>query len=300
MLTNQVNPMSGGELADSATHEDAMDRKPSILIADDDPGVVRILSARCKRLGIDVVTASNGLQAILRAGQRHPDLMIVDINMPEVDGFRVCEWLLDPKRPSINVIVLTGNEDTETYERCDALGAYYVPKSSETWEVIQSIIAKHLKIETPVAEIASGRALGPRDDFKKLDRGLRVLLVDDDPEVSKTLETRLRKLGARVFVAYNGIEAYRLALREQPHVVITDFMMPEAGGHYLIWRLRSNESMANTPIYIITGHSEIKQQTMMREDDVFGPGGASKVFYKPFHTDDLINELRKEFGELVG
>ena len=279
-------------------HEGAPDKPPSILIADDDPGVVQILSARCKRLGIQVTTATNGLQAILRANQNHPDLMIVDINMPEVDGFKVCEWLLDPKRPSMNVIVLTGNEDSETYERCDALGAYYVPKSSDTWDIIRSILSRHLPIPEPEREIAV-RQLAPKENFRFQNKGLRVLIVDDDPDVSRTLESRLRKLGSTVFVAYNGIEAYRLAVREQPHVVVTDFMMPEAGGHYLIWRLRSNEATAKIPIYIITGRTEIKKQTMLREDDLFGPGGASKVFYKPFHTDDIIKELKERFGEMV-
>ena len=155
------------------------------------------------------------------------------------------------------------------------------------------------KIENVPVESAAPRPLPPKEEIKLPDRGLRILLVDDDPEVSRALDTRLSKLGAKVFVANNGIAAYRLALREQPHVVITDFMMPEAGGHYLIWRLRSNERLAKTPIYIITGHAEIKKDTMMREDLVFGPGGASKVFYKPFHTDDLIKELKREFGEMV-
>ena len=70
-----------------------------VLIADDDPAVVRALSVRCKKLGLEVETAENGLQAILKASRNPPRLLILDINMPEADGFRVCEWLLDPQRP---------------------------------------------------------------------------------------------------------------------------------------------------------------------------------------------------------
>ncbi len=66
-----------------------------VLIADDDPAVVRALSVRCKKLGLEVETAANGLQAILKAQRNPPRLLILDIKMPEADGFRVCEWLLE-------------------------------------------------------------------------------------------------------------------------------------------------------------------------------------------------------------
>jgi CheY-like chemotaxis protein len=58
-----------------------------VLIADDDPAVVRALSVRCKKLGLEVETAENGLQAILKATRNPPRLLILDINMPEGTAF---------------------------------------------------------------------------------------------------------------------------------------------------------------------------------------------------------------------
>lgn len=278
-------------------------RVPTVLIADDDPGVVRALAARCKKLGIEVSTATDGLQAILKAKQTHPDLMIVDINMPEVDGFKVCEWVLNPNRPAVEVIVLTGNKDEETYDRCDALGAYYVPKSSETWEIIRAIIMRTLPIEggdkDSASDILPVRSLETR--AMPAD-GPRVLVVDDDPDVVRALQMRLKKLGATVFVAHDGIDAFRVAVREQPHAVIADYMMPRAGGHYLIWRLRDNKSTANIPIIVISGRRD-DDMPELREQDLVGPSGATALFKKPFDTEALMASLRANcpvFDQAVG
>lgn len=271
--------------------------RPSVLIADDDPGVVHVLSARCRRLGLAVTTAFNGLQAILKARQSLPDLVIVDINMPELDGFKVCEWLLDPARPPMNIIVLTGSQEAETYERCDSLGAYYVPKSSETWDVLRTIIQEMFGLAT--AEPEPGPLLPPRQTVFRLPvSGPRILIVDDDPDMIAVLESRLRKLGATIFSARNGIEAFRIAQREQPHVVIADYVMPEAGGHYLIWRLRQNANTADVPIIIITGEADADDDDFPWGEGLVGPEGATKVLRKPFLMDDLLAAVRSHCGLL--
>lgn len=59
---------------------------PKILVADDDPCVLRAIAARCSAMGFDVETAASGLQALIKAGECQPDVLIIDIHMPEVSG----------------------------------------------------------------------------------------------------------------------------------------------------------------------------------------------------------------------
>src|SRR5450432_1855270 len=66
------------------------DETPKMLIADDDPLIVRLLADHCTRMGFDVDTACNGIQAFLRICRTKPDILVIDINMPEVDGLSVC------------------------------------------------------------------------------------------------------------------------------------------------------------------------------------------------------------------
>ncbi|MEM5473845.1 response regulator [Hoeflea sp. AS60] len=275
---------------------------PKILIADDDPGVVRVLSARCKRMGAEVITASNGLLAILKAKQDFPDFVIVDINMPEIDGFNVCDWLLDPGRPRLNVIVLTGNQDQETLERCDALGTYHVLKSSQAWETIGSILSRELGIKAPEYDT---RAQQIEKSLEKKTTGVpsdgpRILLVEDDKDMLRFLEPRLRKLGATVFTAENAVDGYRMASRELPNVIISDYLMPEGGGHYMLWRLRANKRTAGIPVLVVTGDTSVGKKTTLRDDDLFGFGGPTKIFYKPLFMDDLIEEVKKHLSAHSG
>ena len=114
---------------------------PRMLIADDDPSIVRLLADHCARMGFDVDTASNGIQALLKAGRVKPDILVIDVNMPEVDGLSVCAYLLQPDRTPVNVIVITGSRDPDTLERCEGFGAHYVRKGPDFWGDLETALA---------------------------------------------------------------------------------------------------------------------------------------------------------------
>lgn len=269
----------------------ALDTNRKVLIADDDPAVVRALSVRCKKLGLEVETAENGLQAILKASRNPPRLLILDINMPEADGFRVCEWLLDPQRPPVDVVMLTGRNDSDTLARCDSLGAFYVPKNHDTWDTIKSIIGEILDIDETALEKATPPRHFGREDTMVREKRNKVLIVEDDADLAEALARRLKKCGAETMIASNGVEAYRMALKELPDAIIADYVMPEGGGHYLLWRLKSTESTKHIPIIMITGQTfeAGTEHSMGRE--TMGRSGAVKFFRKPLDTDALFREL---------
>jgi CheY-like chemotaxis protein len=273
------------------TSEIEVEPNRKVLIADDDPAVVRALSVRCKKLGLEVETAENGLQAILKAQRNPPRLLILDINMPEADGFRVCEWLLDPNRPPVDVVMVTGRDDTETLGRCDSFGAYYVRKNQETWETIRSILADIVEIDE--AALRADDAIRTKVADAELDRQQRnkVLIVDDDADLALALARRLSKCGAETFTASNGVEAYRIAVRERPSVIIADYAMPEGGGHYLLWRLKSTDSTRHIPVIMMTGQrlEPGTEDSLAREST--GRSGAAALLRKPLDTDTLFREL---------
>ena len=260
----------------------------NVLIADDDPGVVRALSLRCAKLGLTVETANNGLQAILKATRNPPAVMILDLNMPEADGFRVCEWMLDPRRPPMEVIVLTGRCDDETLDRCESFGAYYVPKAPDSWSIIRPILEELFEIKQgSVPEETTATAAAFCHSKSK------ILIVDDDADLLRALEARLQKCDVEVFKATDGMEAFRIAVRERPDVVIADYNMPEGGGHYLIWRLRSTVATSHIPIVVITGEADLAAVKFPLERDIVGRAGAVRLFRKPIQTKDLLEELAK-------
>jgi CheY-like chemotaxis protein len=115
---------------------------PRMLIADDDPSIVKLLVGRCSQMGFEVETALNGTQALRRIRQGGIDILIIDVQMPELDGLSVSAHLLEYSRRPLHVIVVTGSRDTETVGTCDSMGALYVRKDTGFWENLDSALAE--------------------------------------------------------------------------------------------------------------------------------------------------------------
>jgi DNA-binding response OmpR family regulator len=83
--------------------------KPQILIADDDPELVGILLKRLQTLDCDIATASNGMDALKMARELKPDVIILDVMMPRMNGWEVCKAIRrDDKIKTTGIIMLTG------------------------------------------------------------------------------------------------------------------------------------------------------------------------------------------------
>ena len=115
---------------------------PLILIADDDPAIVRLLADRCSLMGFEVETASNGTQALRRVRQGGVDTLIIDVQMPDLDGLSISAYLLEYSRRPLHVIVVTGRRDAETVGTCDSMGAFYVRKGAGFWENLDAALVE--------------------------------------------------------------------------------------------------------------------------------------------------------------
>ena len=189
--------------------------------------------------------------------------------------------------------MLTSRDDSDTLVRCDSFGAFYVPKNHETWDTIKSIMGEILDIDDAALEASNA----PRSTFGGeappvvREKRNKVLIVEDDADLARALERRLKKCGAETLIASNGIEAYRMAMKELPDVIIADYVMPEGGGHYLLWRLKSTDSTKHIPVIMITGQTFEAGTEHSMGRDVVGRSGAVKFFRKPLDTDALFREL---------
>jgi CheY-like chemotaxis protein len=104
-----------------------------VLIADDDRYVVDILAKGCEQMGFHVATATDGIKAVLKAATFKPDILVVDVHMPETNGFSIASHLVDPSRKSIGVIAISGQFNPFETERWVGLGATCVNKGRHFW-----------------------------------------------------------------------------------------------------------------------------------------------------------------------
>lgn len=98
--------------------------KQSVLVVDDEPQARSMMRLILVRAGFDVVEAKDGYQALDEVERRLPDLMILDIMMPGIDGFYVCEQLrADEKTANLPIIVLSAMTDADSVSRGKEVGA---------------------------------------------------------------------------------------------------------------------------------------------------------------------------------
>ena len=111
--------------------------KKRILIADDNEGILALLTAQCESLSYETLAATNGKTAVELAFEHSPDLVLVDALMPEMDGFAVIKTLREDERTShIPIIVLTGENTREKRIRAIKVGANdFLSKPVDTEEL---------------------------------------------------------------------------------------------------------------------------------------------------------------------
>ncbi len=117
-----------------------MDKK-KILVVDDEPNIVQMLSSRLTAGGYDVITAMDGLEGLNKARAECPDLIILDIMLPEMDGHKVCAMLKhDIQHARIPIIMLTARANQTDRQMGDDLGVQeYIVKPFDGKELLEKV-----------------------------------------------------------------------------------------------------------------------------------------------------------------
>ncbi len=115
----------------------------TILIADDEPNIVISIEFLLKREGYDVIVAQNGAEALARVRSEKPDLVILDVMMPQRNGFEVCQDLRqDPEFADLRIMMLTAKGRDAEISKGLALGAdVYMTKPFSTRELVAKVKA---------------------------------------------------------------------------------------------------------------------------------------------------------------
>lgn len=129
-------------------------RQAKVLVVDDNPSNRRLLTSYLSTTPYQVITAGNGYEALEMVMTHHPDIILLDIMMPDISGFEVCEKLKsDPENRDIPVIFFSAQAETDDKSRGFSLGAVdYVSKPIKKSEIIARLHA-HLTIRFQQLEL---------------------------------------------------------------------------------------------------------------------------------------------------
>lgn len=116
-----------------------------ILITDDEPNILKVVSARLKNYGYEVLTAGDGEEARRKVKEDKPDLVLLDIMLPKIDGLTLCkEFKSDPQFSKLIVVLFSAKAKSDYKEKIEDLGADgYITKPFQPAE-LQSVLAELL------------------------------------------------------------------------------------------------------------------------------------------------------------
>ena len=127
-----------------------------------------------------------------------------------------------------------------------------------------------------------------------MDRALRILVVDDEPDILETLEYSLEKRGYEVATALDGLEGLDKAKRMPPDFMILDVMLPGCNGYEVSRMLKEwmeNDPEAKSfPIMLLTAR---KVDSHDREKFIATWSRADACLYKPFELEEVVNTINE-------
>ncbi len=249
------------EARSGVTHDARLGRGKRILITDDNRTNRIILEEFLCRLGAEVVAtggAHEALQAVDAAEKdgRLFDLAILDYQMPVVDGLMLARKLSgDPRLASMKVMLLTSATPPNLSEDAKAANIASVLTKPARREVFINTLASLLNpLLNPSEQGArESRPAAPRTTHRRFSG--HVLLVEDNPANQKVGVLMLQRLGLKVSVAVNGVEAVKAYGEHVFDLILMDYQMPEMDGIEATIHIRTMEQAGqHTPIVALTAN----------------------------------------------
>jgi PAS domain S-box-containing protein len=234
-----------------------------ILVVDDERDILSLLQHHLNAQGYQVITATTGAQAIAKAISEKPDLITLDLLLPDRHGFDVLRELKErPQTTHIPVIVLSVAQDETDGYRLGALD--YIVKPVDENRLLESI-----------SQILHSKG--------------KILIAEDTEDTATMLFELLSKYGYQTLLAANGYEALAVARREQPGLILLDLKMPGMDGYEALTHLKKDPQTRNIPILVMSAHAVDPVQERLRLQEM----GATDFFAKPLSLDVLLRGIQR-------
>ncbi len=200
--------------------------KQLVLVIDDDASQRELLTRFLEREGFSVEVAADGKRGLEMAQKYHPRAILLDVMMPQMDGWAVLTALkADPQLETIPVVMVTFVNEPGLSEYLGAADTVLKPVE---WDHLKQVM---------------DRFQGEVGD---------ILVVDDDPDARARMRTVLQHNGWTVAEAENGLEALEMVAHAPPRLILLDLTMPVMDGFSFLHALRERPSSKDIPVVVLT------------------------------------------------
>lgn len=253
----------------------------TILVVEDNELNLKLVKELLTLGKFNTLTAADAETGIELARRHKPDLILMDIQLPGLDGLSATRVIKsDEHLKDIPIVALTSYAMQGDEQKAKAAGCNgYLTKPIDTrnfTNTLSSYLLRSARSDLPVKA--------------KVRKNPVILIVDDEPKNLKLLEASLDKAPFRIEPAYSGPEALIKARDLMPDLIVLDVMMPQMDGYEVARRLKSDPELKKIPIIILTSlnDSENKETGLSV--------GAEDFLTKPVKTGELTARINSMLG----
>lgn len=286
-----------------------------IVLLEDDEFLAEVIVRKLSAVGTNIKRFRNGLEGLAAIRQYTPDLVLLDIMMPIMNGYEVLQVMAEEHLiEEIPVMVVSNSGQPVEIDKVLKLGVrdYVVKVDFTPDEVLDKARAILFNVKKskgqPVDEYSTittqstaSPAITPPQPIVSLAKpgtgqstsleALKVLVVEDDPLLKNLLAVKLTASGCLPLYVDDGLKAYDLAITFKPDVVLLDLMIPGMDGFGVLEKFQADPSLKTVPVFVFSNKSS--EQDKQR---AFSLG--AKLFKQKAETNlsEVVNELYKLAG----
>lgn len=265
-----------------------------ILIIEDERGLAEMYKLKFEKEGYVVLTAGDGASGLKMAQEELPDLVLLDIVMPGLDGFDVLRTLRgDPRTENLKIFVFSNLGQDDEIERGLQEGAdkYLIKANLTPGQLMQKIEEEFLADQMKAKK--DKESAGKKNGFTELkktvpDGAHRILLIEDENDIITMYDLFLNHEGYNVDIARNGAWGLKLARERQYDLIIMDMVMPAMSGLELLKKLKAESLHQGIPILVVSNSAQDEDKDEAKRE------GATDYLLKSLLTPtNLVKEIKK-------
>ena len=273
-----VNRMTSHNSSNSSSQ---MAEKTVLLVEDNESAVIQIRDV-LEDMGIGVRVSQSAAQALKMIDQTIPDAIILDLMMPEVDGFKVLEILRNADATArVPVLILTAKHITK--EELKFL------KRNNVHQLIQKGDIKYNELQEAIRNMLSPKPSDPAPQNRPLQKSSVkpvVLVVEDHPDNMITVKALLSE-NHTVLEAVNGYEGIRMATEHVPDLILMDIALPDISGIEAFKAIRAVRQLEHIPIIALTASA------MLQDRETILSHGFDSFIAKPIIAKEFFKEIQE-------
>lgn len=268
-----------------------------ILVVDDIMPNVKLLEVKLTNEYYDVITASNGREALKKIENDSPDIVLLDVMMPEMDGFEVCRRVKEnPETAHIPIIMVTALTDTADRVRGLEAGAddFLCKPVNDTalFARVRSLIRLKMTVDEWRARENTANALGVMNEETSVMTqdvsGAHILVVEDQSFEATKIEESLLADQHNVYTVDGGLQAMERAAVSTLDLIVISLDLEGEDGLRLCSHLKSNEHTRSVPILMVGNDGALEKVARGLEI------GAHDYIMRPLDRNELLARIRTQ------